>query len=238
MIKSSISFSDCVLAMKRVANPSKVKDLLWFFKTGKGEYGEGDKFLGITVPAQRKIARQFRGLPLFEVLRLLKSRYHEHRLTALFILVHQFQQGDDRMRQRIVDAYLNHTAFINNWDLVDSSAPHILGTWLIDRPRRILHRLSRSSSLWEKRISMLATQTLIRRGEFDDALKIARQLLSDSHDLLHKAAGWMLREIGDRDRAVEEAFLKTHALRMPRTMLRYAVEKFPEKRRQFFLRLR
>lgn len=207
----------------------------WFFKTGKGEYGEGDRFLGVTVPDQRKISREYKGLPLPEVLKLLHSQYHEDRLTALFIMVLQFKHGDTQDKKKIYSAYMKNTQWINNWDLVDSSASYIVGEWLYDKPRDILFSFARSKNLWKRRIAVLAAGQFIRKGDFMPTFVIAEMLLNDMHDLIHKAVGWMLRVVGDYDRAAEELFLKKHLHRMPRTMLRYAIEKFPEAKRQQYL---
>ncbi|KKW02459.1 MAG: alkylation repair enzyme superfamily protein [Parcubacteria group bacterium GW2011_GWC2_49_9] len=225
-------------ALKRFSNPARAKASVWFFKTGKGEYGEGDRFIGITVPSQRKVARMFRELPLPEVRRLLMCPVHEFRLTALFILVDQFRRATSADRRVIVDLYLKHTRWINNWDLVDSSAPYILGVFLLDESRVVLYRLAKSRNLWERRIAMLATSAFIDQKDFRDTLKMAKLLLNDKHDLIHKAVGWMLREVGNRDRKAEEKFLKKYASRMPRTMLRYAIEKFEPSRRAKYLSLR
>ena len=207
----------------------------WFFKTGPGQYGEGDRFLGITVPQLRAISRTHRDLRLNAVAALLGSRWHEERLLALLILVHQYRRADEPTRAAIHRLYLDHTRSINNWDLVDSSAPQIVGAHLETRDRSKLRRLARSPSLWERRIAMLATYHYIRKNDFADALAIAELLLHDDHDLIHKAVGWMLREIGNRDRAVEEDFLRRHARVMPRTMLRYAIERFPEPLRRKYM---
>lgn len=223
-------------ALRAAVEPGRAEGSARFFKTGKGEYGFGDRFLGVTVPAQRAIARDHAALPLDEALSLLRSPVHEERLTALLILVRQFENGDEATRRRIVDAYLANTAFVNNWDLVDSSAPSLLGTWLLDKDRRLLTKLARSTSLWERRIAMLATFAFIRKGESADAVAIAALLLGDEHDLIHKACGWMLREVGEKvgpDALLE--FLDAHAPRMPRTMLRYAIEKLPKAERQAWL---
>ena len=209
-----------------------------FFKCGPGEYGEGDRFIGLTVPAQRRVARQFRDLPLAEVDVLLHSPVHEERLTALFIMVDQFRRHEAR-RGGIVSLYLRRLRRVNNWDLVDSSAPQILGAWLLDKPRGRLDRLARSRNLWERRVAIVATLRFIANGESADAIRIATLLLHDEHDLIHKATGWMLREVGKR--ASEEAlraFLARHAARMPRTMLRYAIERLPPRERARWLALR
>jgi 3-methyladenine DNA glycosylase AlkD len=221
-------------ALADLADPAIAEHSQRFFKTGPGEYGEGDQFRGIRVPVQRTVARQFDRLPLDEAGRLLRSPFHEDRLTALLILVRQFgRKGVDR--QTIYDLYLRNTAFINNWDLVDSSAPQIVGGFLADKPRAILNELARSDSLWERRIAIMATMYFIKLGQFDDTLRLARVLLDDQEDLIHKAVGWMLREVGNRELAVEEAFLAETYQTMPRTMLRYAIEKFPEDKRKAYL---
>lgn len=207
-----------------------------FFRTGPGGYGEGDVFLGIKVPPLRRIARDFRGLPLTECDRLLASAYHEARLVALFILVDAFKRGEPAMQEAIYRLYLSRTDRINGWDLVDSSAAAIVGGYLLDRDRSILCELARSSSLWERRIAIIATHAFIRKGDFADTLRVADILLEDAHDLIHKAVGWMLREVGKRDREVEEGFLRPRYQRMPRTMLRYAIEKFPDALRLAYLR--
>jgi 3-methyladenine DNA glycosylase AlkD len=207
-----------------------------FFKTGPGQYGEGDRFLGVMVPQTRQVAREFRELPLAEVEELLRSSWHEERLCALLLLVHRFERGDDAARREVYDLYLANTAHIDSWDLVDLSAPRIVGGWLQGRSRAPLYRLARSKRLWERRIAILATATFIARADFTDALALSELLLGDEHDLMHKAVGWMLREVGKRDVKVLEAFLEKHGGRMPRTALRYAIEKFPEAKRKAFLR--
>ncbi len=214
-------------ALRLQATPARAVASQRFFRAGPGEYGEGDVFIGVTVPAQRTVARAFRTLPLAEALDLLGSEVHEERLTALLILVDGFRRGDDRARAAIARAYLASTRFVNNWDLVDTSAPQILGAWLLDRDRKVLRRLARSRSLWERRIAMIATQAFIAKGEHEDALELAAMLLGDEHDLMHKAVGWMLREVGGRiDPGLLRAFLREHAPDMPRTALRYAIEHF------------
>jgi 3-methyladenine DNA glycosylase AlkD len=207
----------------------------WFFKTGPGQYGEGDRFLGVRVPELRKFARQFGSLRLPGVASLLRSKYHEERLLALLILVRQYGRGDDDEREPILRFYLDHLRFINNWDLVDLSAAQIVGRHLEHRDRGLLYELARSSKLFERRIAMIATHHYIRNREYGDALAIAELLLHDREDLIHKAAGWMLREIGKRDLEVEEKFLRKHYRDMPRTMLRYAIERLPEPERKRYL---
>ncbi len=208
-----------------------------FFKTGAGEYGEGDQFLGITVPQIRSLLPQADQLLETDLLSLLHSPWHEERLFALLVLVRWFnrRKNDETTRQAIVDLYLSNTRWINNWDLVDSSAPQILGIWLLTRDRDILTRLAISHNLWEQRIAVIATHTLIRADDFSDILRLSEMFLNHPHDLMHKACGWMLREVGKRDLPELENFLDAHAQVMPRTMLRYAIEKLPEARRQYYL---
>ena len=222
--------------LEKLSDPEHAMKLQGFFKTGKGQYGEGDVFIGVRVPDQRRIAKKYRNISLTDVLELLRSEIHEHRLTALFILTEQFNKGDEEARQRIVDLYLSNTAYVNNWDLVDSSAHKILGAWLVDKPRGVLYDLARSESLWERRISIISTFAFIHRGDLGDALALAEALVDDGHDLIHKASGWVLREIGKKDQSVLEAFLLEHSETMPRTMLRYAIERLPEERRRFYMR--
>lgn len=207
-----------------------------FFKTGPGEYGEGDRFRGIRVPVLRGLAREYQTISPPEAGRLLRSPFHEDRLLALLLLVRLYARGDGAAREKIYRLYLKNTRFINNWDLVDSSAEHIVGAHLRGRARGPLLRLAKSADLWERRIAVLATFHFIKRGEFGATLDIARVLLSDPEDLIHKATGWMLREVGRRDPEAEEGFLKEHRGRMPRTMLRYAIEKFPEEKRRRYLK--
>jgi 3-methyladenine DNA glycosylase AlkD len=221
--------------LRALGNPQDAAFLAGFFKTGPGQYGEGDAFLGVRVPVIRKVAKDFRGLPLAEVECLLHSPLHEERLAALVILVMQAAKADAKTGKQIYDLYLANTKFINNWDLVDLSAPQIVGAYLADKSRKPLYRLARSSWLWDRRISILATLAFIRSGEFDDALAIAEMLLADREDLMHKAVGWMLREVGKRDVAVLEGFLGQHCRIMPRTMLRYAVERFSETKRRAYM---
>ena len=210
-----------------LSNPLAAEHAMRFFKTGKGEYGEGDRFLGIRVPVLRKIARKYRTLTPEEAIKLLQSPLHEQRLLALFILVERFNTSDEEGKEKIYHLYMANTRWINNWDLVDGSAPYIAGPYLFQKDKGPLYRLSLSANLWERRIAILSTFYFIRQNEFTDALHIARNLVNDREDLIHKAVGWMLREIGKRDPAAEIVFLDRHYTRMPRTMLRYAIEKFP-----------
>jgi len=206
-----------------------------FFKTGPGEYGEGDTFVGIRVPALRRLAQQHRDASLRVAGRLLQSPIHEERLLALFVLVKRYERGNATARKEVFDLYLRNMRFVNNWDLVDSSAHKIIGDFLRNRSRRLLRRLAKSDVLWERRIAIISTMAYIDDGEFGDTLEIAKELLRDEEDLIHKAVGWMLREVGNRDQKVEEAFLKKHYKVMPRTMLRYAIEKLPKTKRRRFL---
>ena len=222
--------------LERLSDPEHATKLQRFFKTGKGEYGEGDIFIGVRVPDQRRTAKKYRNISLNDILELLRSEIHEHRLTALFILTEQFNKGDEEARHQIVDLYLDNTAYVNNWDLVDSSAHKILGAWLVDKPRAVLYDLARSESLWERRISIISTFAFIHRGDFRDAIALAGALVDDGHDLIHKASGWVLREVGKKDQSVLVEFLLEHYQTMPRTMLRYAIERLPEERRRFYMR--
>jgi 3-methyladenine DNA glycosylase AlkD len=221
--------------MAQLSDPHRAKNLSWFFKTGKGQYGEGDIFLGIPVPEQRKIAKRYVDLSLEDLHELLNSKVHEHRFTALVILISKYRKAEESGKKEIFDFYLRNTENVNNWDLVDLSAPRIVGDYLINRERSILYKLAKSDSLWERRISILSTFTFIYNNDFEDALNISELLLHDEHDLIHKAVGWALREIGKRDQNVEERFLAKHCLHMPRTMLRYAIEKFDEEKRKRYL---
>lgn len=222
--------------LRGLANPQIAEHSRRFFKTGPGQYGEGDRFLGIRVPILREQAKKFRDTPLGEVLRLLKSVYHEERLCALLMLVQKFSQDSAEDQKAIYKLYVENTRYINNWDLVDLSAYLIVGKYMADKDRRPLYRLARSQSLWERRIAIISTFHFIKNKQFTDTLKIAGLLLKDQEDLMHKAAGWMLREVGKRNLSVEKQFLKAHYLQMPRTMLRYAIEKFPERERRLYLK--
>lgn len=223
-------------ALKQKGDPVRAAHSQRFFKTGEGEYGEGDVFLGIKVPVQRALARRFKQATLSDALALLKSEYHEARLTALFLLINIYSKAEPETQGRIYQSYLDHVDYVNNWDLVDSSAMQIVGHFLQDKDRSPLRMLAKSPVLWERRIAIIASFHYIKHYDFQDTLDISKILLSDSEDLIHKGVGWMLREVGNKSRAVEEAFLLQHYRQMPRTMLRYAIEKFPEARRQAFLK--
>ena len=228
---------DSLLAeISDAADPARAKSSAWFFKTGEGQYGAGDIFLGLTVPVQRKIALRYRTLSLPAIQQLLDSKFHEHRLVALEILVAQFEAAAaGKEETAIYRFYLSNTARINNWDLVDASAPYIVGEYLLNRPRAILRKLAKSRNLWERRIAIVATFAFIRAAQTDDTFAIAEILLADSHDLIQKAVGWALREAGKREPTQLRAFLITHYDRVPRTTLRYAIERFPEVERKRFL---
>ena len=221
--------------MLGLRNARRAEGVARFFKTGPGEYGAGDRFLGIDLPTLRRLVREFAALPLGEVATALASPWHEERLVALLLLVRRYQRGTSRDREAIYRLYMRRRTRVNNWDLVDLSAEHIVGAHLVNGSRTVLTALARSPRLWDRRIAIIATAHYIKRGEFGPTLQLARLLLGDEHDLIHKAVGWMLREVGKRDRAVEEAFLRRHAHRMPRTMLRYAIERFPERLRKRYL---
>ena len=222
--------------LQTLADPTRAETLRRFFKTGSGQYGEGDQFLGLRVPQLRRLARICDNLERQSVLTLLRSPWHEERLLALFVLIEQYRHGGDTERDAIFCLYMSNTQFINSWDLVDSSAEHIVGAHLRPRDLEILEQLARSASLWERRIAIIATFHWIKQDIFDPTLHLAQLLLDDSEDLIHKAVGWMLREVGKRDRSREETFLREHYQVMPRTMLRYALEHFPAARRQRYLR--
>jgi 3-methyladenine DNA glycosylase AlkD len=230
------TLTQLITELENIGDPDRRKNLQRYFKTGKGEYGEGDIFLGLTVGDQRKIARKYRHLSLEDVTELLQNKIHEHRLVALLILVDKFGRGDQSKRKEIVELYLNNTKWINNWDLVDLSAHKILGEYYLDKPKNVLYELAESDNLWEKRISIISTFTFIRNESYKESLKIAEMLVNDDHDLIHKGVGWMLREIGKRDQAIEEEFLMKHHKTMPRTMLRYSIEKFEKEKKQFYMK--
>ena len=232
----TMKMQDIQKRLKKLGNKKHAAISQKFFKTGPGEYGEGDVFIGIRVPVLRKLAKEYSDLPLEDTANLLRSRIHEERLLALLLLVDSFSKGDETSRKSIYEIYLKNTGFINNWDLVDTSAEHIVGAYLMDKNKAILHRLAASEDMWERRISIMSTFHFIKRHEFSETLKISKMLLFDRQDLIHKATGWMLREVGKRQLPAEENFLKKHYKIMPRTMLRYAIEKFPEQKRQRYLK--
>jgi 3-methyladenine DNA glycosylase AlkD len=222
--------------LKKLGNKERAAISQRFFKTGPGEYGEGDVFIGIRVPVLRALVKEYADLSVAQILILLRSHIHEERLLALLLLVDSFSQGDEAVRTSIFELYLKHTEFINNWDLVDSSAAQIVGAYLMDKSKAVLYRLAESANLWERRIAIMSTFHFVKHHEFSETLKIAKILLFDRQDLIHKAIGCMLREIGKRHLKTEERFLKVHYKKMPRTMLRYAIEKFPEQKRQRYLK--
>ena len=222
--------------LHKLGNPEKAQILRRFFKTGPGEYGEGDVFLGIKVPELRKVAKEYQDIPVGAAAGLLSSPWHEERLLALFILIHKYKKGNENEKRAIYELYLKNIQYVNNWDLVDGSAGHIVGAFLMDKSKRPLYRLAESNNLWKRRIAILSTFHFIKHGEFSETLTISKILLADKEDLIQKAVGWMLREVGKRDMVTAETFLKDHYRRMPRTMLRYAIEKFPEPTRQNYLK--
>jgi len=244
-------YQKIITELKKYQSAEKAIILQRFFKTGPGQYGEGDKFLGVVVPNLRIVAKKFVDTDFISLKKLINSPIHEHRLTALLILTYKFKQAAAlEKKKQIYNFYLKYTKQINNWDLVDLSAPNIVGGYLLTRSchpdhihschskseRRILDKLAHSKNLWEKRIAIISTFAFIKQNEFTNTLKISKMLLNDKHDLIHKAVGWMLREVGKRNSTVEESFLKEYYKAMPRTMLRYAIEKFPEKLRQKYLK--
>lgn len=224
-------------ALAKLATLAKAKSSAWFFKTGPGQYGEGDQFIGVTLPEQRVVAREFKDLQLAEIEKLITSPIHEHRMTGLIILVNQFKKSDEAGRKSIYGFYLSHTANVNNWDLVDGSAADIVGAYLADKNKTILMQLAKSDLLWERRIAMISTFYFIKQSDPIEAFKIAEILMNDKEDLMHKAVGWMLREIGKKcGRPVLEGWLKAHYQTLPRTALRYAIEHFEPDRRQAYLK--
>ena len=235
-VKTTLTAATIMRVVRAHASSAQTKILRGFFKTARGEYAAGDRFVGVMVPTARKIAAEFRALPFDECKKLLHSSIHEARLIALFILCDQFARGDKKTRAAIYKIYLANTTHINNWDLVDASAPHIVGKFLLTQNHAPLFKLVRSKSLWERRIAIVATHTFIRAGQFQTTLQITELLLHDSHDLIHKATGWMLREIGKRDENLLKTFLAAHGVHMPRATLRYAIEKFPKATRKKYLK--
>ncbi len=227
---------DIKLDLEKLSNPEKAKIYQRFFKTGKGEYGEGDVFIGLTVPEQRELAKKYVDLRFEEIKELISDRIYEHRLTALLVLVYKFEKANEKQKKEIVDFYLKNLKYSNNWGLIDCVADKILGSYLMDKNKEILYKFAESKDLWERRIAIISTFTFIKNNRFEDTLKISKILLKDKHDLIHKAVGWMLREIGKRDQKVLEKFLLKYHKEMPRTMLRYAIERFDEDKRRFYLR--
>ena len=236
MIRQETMIKNIQEEFKKLSNPKYAAQLQKYFKTGEGEYAEGDLFLGLRVPVIRKIAKKYSEISISEASEFLQSPFHEKRLFSLLVLTDLFRKTDEENRKKIYDLYLENTNFINNWDLVDSSAGYIVGAYLLTRDKKPIYTLAKSTNLWERRIAIMATSYFIRHNEFTDTLKIAEILLDDKEDLIHKAVGWMLREIGKKDVELEEIFLKKHYQEMPRTMLRYAIEKFPEEKRKSFLK--
>ncbi len=241
--KKGDSDSEIILQIRKnlrsVANKDRAQISMRFFKTGKGEYGEGDDFLGIAVPNMRILVKKYRDISFEHVLNFLHSKFHEERLFALLVLVDQFVRGDEKTRSEIYRIYLNNTAYINNWDLVDLTADRIVGAHLENRSKNVLLKLSDSKLLWERRIAIIATFHFIKKGESEWTLKIAKKLLNDKEDLIHKSVGWMLREIGKRcSEDIECVFLNKYAIKMPRTMLRYSIERFEPKKREYYLKMK
>ena len=222
--------------LQQLGSEEKAKVLRKFFKTGPGEYSEGDVFIGVGVPELRKLVKEYPDVTIKESVQLLRSLIHEERMLALLILIDKYSKGNETVKKRIYKLYLQHTRYINSWDLVDSSACHIVGNFLIDKSKDPIYRLAKSKNLWERRIAILSTFHFIKHNNYSETLKISKLLLTDEQDLIHKAVGWMLREIGKRQIFTQETFLKKHYKRMPRTMLRYAIEKFPEPKRQKYLK--
>jgi 3-methyladenine DNA glycosylase AlkD len=235
-LPAGLTYTAAKRALHEYANPKKVGVFKSFFKTGAGQYGEGDVFIAVTVPQTRTVARQFRDLPLPAISQLLQSKIHEERLLALIILVERSKKADADTRKTLHHFYLDHASRVNNWDLVDTSARELVGRYLEDRPRALLYRLAKSKSLWDRRIAIIATFHFIRLGDFQDTLKLCETFLEDSEDLMAKACGWMLREVGKRDEAVLKQFLDRHHGKMPRVMLRYAIERLSPATRRAYLR--
>lgn len=221
--------------LKELGTPQRAKASSWYFKTGKGQYGEGDVFIGITVPQMRSVAKKYLDLTLVDVRKLLASKIHEYRLVALIILVSKYQNADEKEKEGIYNFYIDNRKGINNWDLVDLSAGYIVGDYLSNRNKSILYKLAKSKKLWDRRIAIVSTSKFISNNKFYETFKIAEILMADKHDLIHKAVGWMLREVGKRDQKTEETFLKKYYKIMPRTMLRYAIEKFEPTKRTFYM---
>ncbi len=221
--------------LQKLGSPSKSKIYSRFFKTGKGEYGEGDVFIGLTVPEQRALAKRYVNLDIADVEKLLLNKIHEYRLTGFFILTYKFEKADEKQKKSIVEFYLRNKHCANNWDLIDCVADKILGSYLLGKKKDVIYELAKSDSLWDRRIAIISTFHFIKNNQFEDTLKISEILLNDKHDLIHKAVGWMLREVGKRNQKKEEEFLKKYHKTMPRTMLRYAIERFDEDKKRFYM---
>ena len=230
-----MAYKEVIDHLQSLANPKDAEHCQRFFKTAEGEYGFGDLFLGIRVPVIRQAVKKYNTTSLTDIKKLLRSEYHEIRLFALLLLVSQFTKADPDKKTKIYQLYLNHTQYINNWDLVDSSAHHIVGAYLEDKDRRVLSKLSQSKSLWDRRIAIISTYHFIKNDQYKDTLSLSKQLLNDPEDLIQKAVGWMLREVGNRDKPTEVTFLKKYYQVMPRTMLRYSIEKFTNVERKKYL---
>lgn len=230
-----MSLNELIKEIKKAEDKKQAELLQRFFKTGPGQYGEGDIFLGIKVPIQRGIAKKYR-LSLKDIQTLLSSKIHEHRLIGLFILIDKYKRAEQQQKKEIFNFYLKNTKNVNNWDLVDLSAPNIAGDYLINKNRKILYKLVKSDNLWERRIAILATFTFIKDKDFQDSIKLSEILLKDKHDLIHKAVGWMLREIGKKDEKVLTDFLDQHYKEMPRTMLRYSIERLNSKQKTYYMK--
>ncbi|MGD2029464.1 MAG: DNA alkylation repair protein [Desulfobacterales bacterium] len=231
-----MTIRDIRIKLQQLGSEEKASILQRFFKTGPGDYGDGDVFIGVKVPELRKLVKEYQDITLDTVKQLLSSLIHEERMLALLILIDKYSKGNDTVKKKIYELYIQNTKFINSWDLVDSSAHHIIGDFLLNKSKAPIYRLATSKSLWERRIAILSTFRFIKQGNYSETLKISKILLTDEQDLIHKAVGWMLREIGKRHISTEETFLKKYYKQMPRTMLRYAIEKFPESKRQKYLR--
>ncbi len=231
-----IDFMDVKKDLMSISDFSRIDILQRFFKTKKGEYGEGDIFLGIFVPNIRKIAKKYGNLYFEDIKELLYSKVHEERLCALLILVNQFEEGNEEKKKKIFDFYIRNVRYVNNWDLVDLSAPKIVGAYLLNKPKKVLYKFSESKNLWERRVSIISTFAFIKNGNFKDTLRISKILLKDEHDLIQKTVGWMLMEVGKREVFVLEEFLIKNHKNISRTTLRYAIEKFPESKRQYWLK--
>lgn len=222
--------------LQKQANPEQAKILKRFFKTGKGQYGEGDVFLGIKVPIQRAIAKKYTKISLEQLQELLNTDIHEYRFTSLVILINKYNNSDEQGKKEIYEFYIQNIKNINNWDLVDISCPNIIGDYLLEKDKTILYALAKSAHLWTKRIAIISTLKFIKNNQFEDTLNIAEILLKDKHDLLHKAVGWMLREVGKKNQKAEEAFLDRYYKQMPRTMLRYSIERFSEEKKKDYMK--